>query len=177
MEQMCTGDGWASGVARDLFDQDGTVAPLPALFFGSYMLVAGVVLINIVVAVLLDEFLTTMAKTRQAFEQEDAIRTNPIFDDRNLDPLMEVLAKYRSGPDLYDAIDKIFQRLDLDCSGGVGYSEMRDGLPRMVKGLHFSTEHAHTHAHTHTHEHARARATTHTPVHSHRSLLLDGRLV
>ena len=177
MEQMCTGDGWASGVARDLFDQDGTVAPLPALFFGSYMLVAGVVLINIVVAVLLDEFLTTMAKTRQAFEQEDAIRTNPIFDDRNLDPLMEVLAKYRSGQDLYDAIDKIFQRLDLDCSGGVGYSEMRDGLPRMVKGLHFSTEHAHTHAHTHTHEHARARATTHTPVHSHRSLLLDGRLV
>lgn len=124
------------------------------------MLVAGVVLINIVVAVLLDEFLTTMAKTRQAFEQEDAIRSNPIFDDRNLDPLMEVLAKYRSCQDLYDAIDKIFRRLDLDCSGGVGYSEMRDGLPRMVKGLHFSMEHAHTHTS------ARVRAHTHSCPHT-----------
>jgi hypothetical protein len=39
MFQCCTGDGWSSDVARPLFHEDGTVAPLPALFFVSYMLV------------------------------------------------------------------------------------------------------------------------------------------
>ena len=36
------------------------------IFFVSYMLVASLVLINIIIAVLLDEFLTTMAKRYSA---------------------------------------------------------------------------------------------------------------
>jgi hypothetical protein len=36
-----------------------------------YMLVAALVLINIIIAVLLDEFLTTMSKSRQQFNKEE----------------------------------------------------------------------------------------------------------
>ena len=50
----------------------GIVDALPALFFVSYMLVASLVLINIIIAVLLDEFLTTMARSRSQMKQEEA---------------------------------------------------------------------------------------------------------
>ena len=51
--QVCTGDSWATSVVRAMFYDDGKVEPLPTIFFVSYMLVASVVLINIVIAVLL----------------------------------------------------------------------------------------------------------------------------
>ena len=44
----------------------GFPEPVPVIFFVSYMLVASLVLINIIIAVLLDEFLTTMAKRYSA---------------------------------------------------------------------------------------------------------------
>ena len=37
---------------------------MSSIFFAAYMLVVGVVMLNIVIAVLLDEFLTTMMKVR-----------------------------------------------------------------------------------------------------------------
>ncbi len=51
--QVCTGDSWATSVVRAMFYDEGKVEPLPTIFFVSYMLVASVVLINIVIAVLL----------------------------------------------------------------------------------------------------------------------------
>ena len=47
---MMAGDAWASGIVRIMFYDDGKVSPLPVIFFMSYMMVAGVVLLNIVVA-------------------------------------------------------------------------------------------------------------------------------
>ena len=70
--QVCTGDAWASSVTRVMFTDDGIVAPVPVIFFVSYMLIAAIVLINIIIAVLLDEFLTTMSKSRTAIEQVPA---------------------------------------------------------------------------------------------------------
>ena len=60
--QVCTGDGWATDITRELFDENGMTKPVPVVFFVSYMLVASLVLINIIIAVLLDEFLTTMSR-------------------------------------------------------------------------------------------------------------------
>ena len=47
---MMAGDAWASGIVRIMFYDEGKVSPLPVVFFMSYMMVAGVVLLNIVVA-------------------------------------------------------------------------------------------------------------------------------
>ena len=53
MIQIATGDGWYSLVARQIRNDDGSVDKWASAFFASYMLVVGVVLLNIVVAVLL----------------------------------------------------------------------------------------------------------------------------
>ena len=84
--QICTGDEWGP-ITRDLFagfdaremagneelyagmGGNASLSPVPVVFFMSYMLIASIVLINIVIAVLLDEFLTTMSKSRNAFQQ------------------------------------------------------------------------------------------------------------
>ena len=50
--QVLTGDSWASGVARSLF-KEGRTEPDVAFFFVSYILLAAVMLMNVVVAVLL----------------------------------------------------------------------------------------------------------------------------
>jgi voltage-gated sodium channel len=134
MFQVCTGDSWASGIVRQMFDDDGNVEPLPVIFFVSYMLVVGVVLINIVVAVLLDEFLSTMAKSRAEFERMEVLE-NPVFDKGCLDPLMEVLVNYRSLDDLFESVNTIFYRIDIDSSGSVSYDEFHEGLPKVVKNI------------------------------------------
>ena len=140
MFQVCTGDAWASGITRIMFYDEGIVQPLEVLFFVSYMLVASLVLINIIIAVLLDEFLTTMAKSRAAFEHEEVVDSNPSLEAHILDPLLAVLTKYRSQTDLLESISLIYGRLDLDGSGSISYSEMADGLPKLIPNVYFSVE-------------------------------------
>ena len=67
--QVATGDAWASIVTRGLLAL-ARAADLPysvgfvMAFFVSYVLVVGLVLMNIVVAVLLDEFISTVAREK-----------------------------------------------------------------------------------------------------------------
>jgi len=57
--QVLTGESWAEAVARPLiFGQSPRNAFGPALFFTSFILVTQIVLVNVVVAVLLDKFVT-----------------------------------------------------------------------------------------------------------------------
>ena len=64
-KQVATGDAWYSIVARQILDKEtGKTDKMASIFFAAYMLVVGVVMLNIVIAVLLDQFLTTMMKVR-----------------------------------------------------------------------------------------------------------------
>lgn len=59
MFQITTGDGWVTDIVRPMNNGD-LMHDFPInLFFVSYFLVANVVMLNIVVAVLLDEFVNT----------------------------------------------------------------------------------------------------------------------
>ena len=66
--QIATGDAWSSIVTRGIVDEVSlatgrdNMTPWIVLFFVSYVLVVGIVLMNIVIAVLLDEFITTVAR-------------------------------------------------------------------------------------------------------------------
>lgn len=70
--QVATGDSWASAIVRKLMaDHQGVAgSALIGLFFVIYMLVVGIVLTNIVIAVLLDEFISTVAKEKADKENE-----------------------------------------------------------------------------------------------------------
>jgi len=61
MWQVMTMDGWASGIARPLiFDVDQSGA-LAVIFFVSFTFVAGIVMANVVVAILLEKYLGATA--------------------------------------------------------------------------------------------------------------------
>jgi len=52
--QVMTFDSWCSGVARDIIFSDGLI---PVIYFVTYVFIASIVMINVLVALLLDEFL------------------------------------------------------------------------------------------------------------------------
>mmetsp|Transcript_16679 Transcript_16679/g.55540 ORF Transcript_16679/g.55540 Transcript_16679/m.55540 type:complete len:677 (-) Transcript_16679:706-2736(-) len=138
MFQVVTGDGWASSVTRVLFDDEtlrnGTDFGI-ALFFVSYVLIAGVVLINVVIAVLLDEFISSIQREKQEIERQEKIeeekrkaltRSNGI-----LDPLSSHLSHFVTDRDLARKIADAYERLDNDGSGGLNYEEFQFGLKRL----------------------------------------------
>ncbi len=57
MFQICTGDAWASEIARPMVETpDGSLDAGNAIFFVSFIVVVGWTLLQVVVAVLLDNF-------------------------------------------------------------------------------------------------------------------------
>ena len=60
--QVVSGDSWASVISRSLWDKDDDVDPGIAFFFILYFFVASTVLMNVLVAVLLDEFIMSVTK-------------------------------------------------------------------------------------------------------------------
>ena len=53
MIQICTGEGW--GIGRPLYENDGNFDAWAVIFFISYLIIVSVILVNIVLAVLVDE--------------------------------------------------------------------------------------------------------------------------
>ena len=104
----------------------------------SYILVVGTVLLNVVLAVLLDEFLTKMAKSCAVTAEENSKETDT--DAHYLDPLMEVLSRFQSIDDLIESIELIFTRLDADGSGTIGFFEMSDRLNGILPNIYLSLE-------------------------------------
>jgi len=146
MFQVCTGDSWATAVVRPMWEdparKEATGRPefFSAVFFVSYMVIAGMILVNIVIAVLLDEFLTTMSEERQLSATQQLNQASS-FEDHVLDPVLEMLAQYHTPSNLKVSIKALFNRFDVDQSEAISYLEMSEGLRKMYLGrqVHFST--------------------------------------
>ena len=133
--QVCTGDGWASDIARPLFASingggDGLDGPTSA-FFISFIVVVGWVLLQVVVAVLLDSFTAAAEeeKLRSAAEKSK-------FDGRTpqvhaVDPLLAALAHFDTTEDLVHRIHLLFGVLDTDDSMTLTYEELAAGLKKL----------------------------------------------
>eukprot|EP00961_Rhodomonas_salina_P197010 2658882-Rhodomonas_salina.1 len=78
MFQIATGDGWASNIARAMTKEDGAQDPWAAIFLVSNVLIVGMVLINVVVAVLLDNFMVDDPLIHTRFEFDEVIVTLPL---------------------------------------------------------------------------------------------------
>lgn len=123
MFECATQDGWSEIVRRISTNPDASVEDrlhlislswTAVLFFVSFMIVGSIVLINIVIAVLLDEFLTTMANARSAALEEEK-RGEIGFEDHSLEPLMVLLSQFRSADDLALTIQHLYERLVRSC--------------------------------------------------------------
>ncbi|EKX42342.1 hypothetical protein GUITHDRAFT_111617 [Guillardia theta CCMP2712] len=118
--QMATGDSWASATA---------------MYFVVYMLIVNVVLMNIVVAVLLDEFISTVERERsekKARNEETLIGLVREFHARGpLDPLVTSLMDFSTLEELSLKIFQLYQKMDLDESGSVNLEELNFGLKKL----------------------------------------------
>ena len=86
---------------------------------------------NIVVAVLLDEFLNCMCKIREEERAKQAFSRASEVDFHPLDSLLDVLAMNRSAEELQDSINTLFLSLDSDLSGSITFQELVDGLNKL----------------------------------------------
>merc|ERR1719233_1839183 len=66
--QITTFDSWSSGIARDIIYAKGAVA---AVYFVTYVFVAGIIMMNVLVALLLDNYLTPSDSSDSETEEEE----------------------------------------------------------------------------------------------------------
>jgi voltage-gated sodium channel len=101
MHQVVTGDSWASGVVRSLFDtnEEGVVVTDAniALFFVSYFIISNVLLLNVVIAVLLDEFIANVQRELEEREAKAEAEAAKRLVTGVLDPITENLIEYQVG--------------------------------------------------------------------------------
>ena len=132
--QVASGDSWSSVVTRGLMarQEDAVQEGLIALFFVSYVLIVGIVLMNIVVAVLLDEFITTVEREKQDKAHAEELKA---MEDRvshaPLDPVIETLINFVTVEDLKTKIADLYERFDPDESGTVDLDEINHGLRKL----------------------------------------------
>ena len=131
MFQVFTGDGW-SDISRTLFVEAEHIDLSVAIFFVSYIFIAGIVLFNVVVAVLLDEFIKflSLEKDREAATREAELEKMRVTGC--LDPLTKTLVLFEDQKELESMIHGIYHRLDTDDSGGLNFEEFREGLKHMT---------------------------------------------
>jgi ATP/ADP translocase len=95
MFQVLAGDAWASGVARQIFDPPGKTEAGVAFFFVSYILIASVMMLNVVVAVLLDEFIKHVTREKEEADRIDALEKEKRKIKGCLDELTALLVRSR----------------------------------------------------------------------------------
>lgn len=99
---------------------------LAVAFFVSYIIVAGYFLLNIVVAVLLDEFVSSVSSEREA-QAKAKDSSKHVFAPNQLDPLMQTFSSFQSHADLRKRVRSIFKLLDMDNSGFLNYRKWQEG--------------------------------------------------
>mmetsp|Transcript_2003 Transcript_2003/g.4552 ORF Transcript_2003/g.4552 Transcript_2003/m.4552 type:complete len:822 (-) Transcript_2003:47-2512(-) len=119
MFQILTGDNWAY-ICRHLFTLTGN-GPGVALFFVSYQLFVSFVLVNVVIAVLLDEFARAATKsTSLQMERHKTKEKAPVHDRCPLTVIAKDLCTYHDVDDLEKRITFLFLRIvrAADMTGG-----------------------------------------------------------
>jgi len=140
------GDSWSSGVTRSLFNEnaDGHVETDPgiALFFISYVLIGNVLLLNVVVAVLLDEFIANVQREKDAANEIKRKEAEKRRITGVLDPITATLTDYQDWEDLTEKSDRIFDTLDYDGDGGLTFAEFKAGIRRLpgTGGIHMTED-------------------------------------
>mmetsp|Transcript_17917 Transcript_17917/g.27702 ORF Transcript_17917/g.27702 Transcript_17917/m.27702 type:complete len:457 (-) Transcript_17917:814-2184(-) len=137
--QICTGDGWASDIARPVFKTDGNgiyheeryLDAGAAMFFISFIVIVGWTLLQVVVAVLLDNFTSAADQEKQRIAKDKQDREGRVPTVHSVDPLLAALAHFDTAPDLTHRIRLLFEVLDTDDSKSLSFQELSQGLKKL----------------------------------------------
>ena len=135
LHQVVTGDSWSLAVARSLYlpGDNGVKKTDPAIafFFVSYVLIGNILLLNVVVAVLLDEFLANVQREKERAAALVEAEASKQRITGVLDPITSTLTNYQDADDLAETMDTVYKRLDADGSGGLNFDEFKEGIRRL----------------------------------------------
>ena len=126
---------------HSMLTDNGHVDPKVVIFFLSYIALVGIVAVNIIVAVLLENFVSSMARqTALKRIQEEAKEHHKSAGA--LDPLMATLANFQSFSHLNSQIDLLFWLWDVDDNGTINYEEMLEGMAKLnyQETIHLSSD-------------------------------------
>ena len=144
LHQVVTGDSWSSGITRSIFtpDENGVIRtdPAVALFFISYILVGNVLLLNCVVAVLLDEFLANVQRGKDRAAELAQAEAEKQRITGVLDPITHTLTSYQDLQDLLEKVDAVYEHIDTAKSGGLHFEQFRDGIKTLGQGIHMTED-------------------------------------
>jgi hypothetical protein len=129
MFQVVMGD---LSTPRTLFEvqPDGSVLTNPAVsaFFVIFIIISNIILINVCVAVLLDEFVSATIRDKEAAERALEKENEKRRITGVLDPITTELKDFESRENLVERIDNMYTQLDEDGSGGLSFAEFKHGL-------------------------------------------------
>jgi hypothetical protein len=127
MFQVATGEGWVTDITWYLYDDPKNYGIGVLLFFSSYTVMVGIILFNIIVAVLLEGFLGAI-QDKEREERDKLERQARMRQAMALDPLLATLANFSSPSHLSSQIKLLFQLLDVDDSCTLSFSEIQQGM-------------------------------------------------
>ena len=106
------------------------------LYFVSFVFFGSIIAINVVVAVMLEGFVSSLNADETAKRLEMEARNHQKIAGP-LDPVLSTLANFTSPSHLESQIDLLFQLFDVDDSGSLSYDEMRLGLGKLGCVMHW----------------------------------------
>jgi hypothetical protein len=102
-----------------------------AAFFISFIVIVGWVLLQVVVAVLLDNFTAAAAQEKERMAREKSKYDGRTAQVHAIDPLLAALAHFDTSEDLAHRIELLFNCLDMDESRSISYAELASGLKKL----------------------------------------------
>ena len=139
---VTTGEGW-SEVAKQqmgLAAADGQFNRVIGFFFVIIVIACGLVMLNVVIAVLLDAFLESVSVDEASQAAENVHAAIQILEPNGpMDRLLGPLTHYGTQDDLEKKIASLFKLMDVDDDGLLTKMHMREGLKK-VAGVDLSDE-------------------------------------
>ena len=126
---VATGENWTTFV-NTLTKVEGEHDWQVVLFFVSYIFLVGIVAINIIVAVLLEGFMSSMSRHDATKRIADEAREHHRCSGA-LDPLLATLANFTSPQHFKSQLDLIFTLFDVDDNGSLDFDEMKGGIQKL----------------------------------------------
>lgn len=126
---IATGDSWVTEI-HEMLSPHGHVDPTVAVFFVVFILVVGIVALNIIVAVLLEGFMNSIQSHEDELRSEGVLRElrkNAGFCDALLDTLSDF-----SAPQHLDLqLELIFSLWDTDDNKSLDFEEAQRGFKKL----------------------------------------------
>mmetsp|Transcript_26451 Transcript_26451/g.41353 ORF Transcript_26451/g.41353 Transcript_26451/m.41353 type:complete len:446 (+) Transcript_26451:1306-2643(+) len=132
MLQLATSEGWPD-VARSLWKDEDQFDPLVGWYFLVYVLAVTTILMNVAMAILLDEFLGAVSKEKENKKKEnleEILKQSPELCGP-IDPLLDALSYFATPSDLDRRIDEVFFISDTNGSNAVSMKEFMVGMNKL----------------------------------------------